>query len=45
MMPDSGQEDELQELSPDDAREIRAFLEKRRWFEGKLQVSSSLLVL
>lgn len=32
-------DDELQDLSPQDAEEIRAFLEKRRWFEGKLKVS------
>jgi len=25
-------EDELHELSPGDAEELRAFLEKRRWF-------------
>lgn len=35
-----GPEDELRDLSPDDAEELRAFLDKRRWFEGKLAVSS-----
>lgn len=31
--------DDLQDLSPADAQELRAFLDKRRWFEGKLTVS------
>jgi hypothetical protein len=30
--------DELQDLSADDAQELRAFLDKRRWFEAKLKV-------
>ena len=29
----------LLELSVDDAEDLQAFLERRRWFEGKLQVS------
>jgi hypothetical protein len=33
--------DDLQDLSPEDAQELRAFLHKRRWFEGKLEVSCS----
>lgn len=32
-------EDELRDLSVGDAGELRAFVEKRRWFEGKLAVS------
>ncbi|ORX35731.1 hypothetical protein BD324DRAFT_74013 [Kockovaella imperatae] len=32
------QDDELRDLSIEDATELRAFLEKRRWFETKLQV-------
>lgn len=35
-------EDELHELSPGDAEELRAFLEKRRWFEAKLKVGCQL---
>lgn len=31
--------DDLHDLSPQDAQELNAFLEKRRWFEGKLKVS------
>ena len=31
--------EDLRELSLEDADELRAFQEKRRWFEGKLQVS------
>jgi hypothetical protein len=31
-------EDELQDLSQADAQELRAFLEKRKWFEEKLKV-------
>ncbi len=34
-------EKELQDLSRDDAQELRAFLDKRRWFEEKLQVKSA----
>ncbi len=30
--------DELQDLSEEDAQELRAFVEKRKWFEGKLTV-------
>ena len=32
-------EDELRDLSVADAEELRAFLDKRRWFEAKLKVS------
>nr|ACZ80634.1 conserved hypothetical protein [Cryptococcus depauperatus] len=32
------QADELRDLSSEDAQELQAFLEKRRWFEGKLKV-------
>ncbi|WVQ82104.1 hypothetical protein IAT38_004232 [Cryptococcus sp. DSM 104549] len=32
-----GQDDELRDLSPEDAQELQAFVEKRRWFEGKLK--------
>lgn len=34
-------EEELRDLSLQDAEELRAFQEKRRWFENKLQVGSS----
>ena len=30
--------DELHDLSPEDAQELRAFLDKRKWFEAKLKV-------
>lgn len=36
---DNEDEDELRDLSMGDAGELRAFVEKRRWFEGKLAVS------
>lgn len=32
-------DDELRDLSVEDADELRAFLDKRRWFESKLTVS------
>ena len=35
----SSHEDELHDLSVEDAGELRAFLEKRRWFEEKLKAS------
>ena len=35
-------DDDLRELSSQDAEELRAFQEKRRWFEGKLQVCASI---
>ncbi|KAK4689278.1 hypothetical protein P7C73_g815, partial [Tremellales sp. Uapishka_1] len=35
-------QDELYDLSPADAQELRSFVEKRKWFEGKLKVLSSL---
>ena len=34
-------DDELHDLSPEDADELRAFLEKRRWFESKLKVGDT----
>lgn len=39
MKSEDGSEDEIRDLSPQDAEELRAFLVKRRWFEEKLQVS------
>jgi hypothetical protein len=38
-MPRTTEDDELQDLSIEDAEELRAFVDKRRWFEGKLEVS------
>lgn len=29
----------MRDLSAEDAEELRAFLEKRKWFEAKLEVS------
>ena len=31
-------DEELRDLLPEEAEELKAFLEKRRWFEGKLKV-------
>ncbi|WVW84085.1 hypothetical protein I302_106114 [Kwoniella bestiolae CBS 10118] len=36
-------EDELRDLLPEDAQELRDFLEKRRWFEAKLKSLEELI--
>ncbi|OCF41891.1 hypothetical protein I317_04301 [Kwoniella heveanensis CBS 569] len=35
-------EDELRDLNDEDAQELRNFLEKRRWFEGKLKILEAI---
>ncbi|WWC70145.1 uncharacterized protein I206_104092 [Kwoniella pini CBS 10737] len=34
--------DDLRDLAPEEAQELRDFLEKRRWFEGKLKLLDDL---
>ena len=38
----ASREDELRDLSAEDAGELRAFVEKRRWFEEKLKASAAV---
>lgn len=37
-------DDELRDLTKEDALELRAFVEKQKWFEGKLQVRRATIL-
>lgn len=44
-IPLGGDEEELRDLSSEDAQELRNFQEKRRWFEAKLKVCLAIYLV